>query len=89
MTQTMLTGAYKSKDAMRMPTANKTKPFIMATWQFIHNHTSFNYAIFSTFSANIGHFAILGGGEGRGTGLHLNPSNAWRFVGEPRILVLN
>ena len=35
MTQTMLTGAQKSKFVMRMPVENKTKPLLAATRQFI------------------------------------------------------
>ena len=61
MAQTMLTGAHKSTDVMRMPVENKTKPLIAATRQFICNDGSFNYTFFSTLCAMIGHFAIFGG----------------------------
>ena len=61
MTQTMLTGAQKSKAVMRMPVGNKTKPLITATRQFKRNDGSFNYAFFSTLCAIIGHFATFEG----------------------------
>ena len=67
-----IAGTHKSKDVMRMPVENKTKPLITATRQFIRNHRSFNYASSSTLYGIIGHFVIFG-----------------RFVGEPRISVLN
>ena len=55
----MLTGAQKSKDVMRMPVENKTKPLITATRQSIRNHGSFNYAFFSTVCAIIGRFTFF------------------------------
>ena len=61
MTQTMLTGAQKSKAVMRMPVENKTKPLITATRQFICNHGSFNCAFFSTLCSIIGKFATFEG----------------------------
>ena len=61
MTQTMLTGAQTSKAVIRMPVENQTKPLITGTRQFIRNHGSFNYALFSTLRAIIGHFATFEG----------------------------
>ena len=61
MTQTMLTGAQKSKAVMRMPVKNKTKPIITATRQFIRNHGSYQYAFFSTLCAIIDRFATFEG----------------------------
>ena len=72
----MLTGAQKSKDVMRMPVENKTKPLITATRQSIRNHGSLNYAFFSTVCAIIGRFTFLVRGW-----WPLDPSNAWHFVG--------
>ena len=60
MTQSMLTGVFKSKAVLLMPVENKTKPLITTARQFIRNHGSFNYTFFLTLCAIIGHFAVLG-----------------------------
>ena len=76
MTQTMLTGAQKSKAVMCMPVETKTLLLLICS------HGSFNYAFFSTLCAIVGHFATF-------EGCPLHPSNEECFVGEPQISVLN
>ena len=82
MTQTMLTGAHKSKAVIRMPVENIKTINYGDKAVFIRNHGSFNHAFVSTSFAIIGQFTIFEGGP-------LDPLNAECFVGKPRISVLN